>query len=68
MTVSFEYKNKIIANAELALIPHEDESVTIWGKEYTVGLVYHNVEIKQKASGKKAVIEKIICELREADE
>lgn len=68
MTVSFEYNNKIIANADLALIPREDESVTIWRKEYTVGLVYHEVEIKQKASGRKAVIERIVCELREVDE
>ena len=68
MTVSFEYNNKIIANADLALIPREDESVKIWGKEYDVGLVYHDVEIKQKVSGKKAVIERIVCELREVDE
>ena len=65
MTVSFEYNDKVIATADLALIPYEDEIVTIWGKEYIAGPVYHYVEIKQKASGKKAVIEKIICELHE---
>lgn len=63
MTVSFEYCDKIIANAELSKVPLEDESVTIWGKEYSVSIVRHEVEIKQKPSGKKAVIEKIICEL-----
>lgn len=63
MTVSFEYNYKMIANAELSKIPLEDESVTIWGKEYSVYMVRHEVEIKQKPSGKKAVIEKIICEL-----
>ena len=68
MIVSFEYNNKIIANADLALIPREDESVKIWGKEYTVRFVYHDVEIKQKASGKKAVIEHIFCRVREVNE
>ena len=63
MIVSFEYCDKIIANAELSKVPLEDESVTIWGKEYSVSIVRHEVEIKQKPSGKKAVIEKIICEL-----
>lgn len=63
MTVSFEYNDKIIANAELSKIPLEDESVTIWGKEYSVYMVRHEVEIKQKPSGKKSVTEKIICEL-----
>lgn len=63
MTVSFEYNDKIIANADLSKIPLEDESVTIWGKEYSVCMVRHEVEIKQKSSGKKSVTEKIICEL-----
>ena len=68
MTVSFEYNDKIIANADLSKVPLEDESVTIWGKEYSVYIVRHEVEIKQKSSGKKAVIEKIICELTDYTE
>lgn len=68
MLVSFEYCDKIIANAELSKVPLEDESVTIWGKEYSVSMIRHEVEIKQKPSGKKAVIEKIICELIDLEE
>lgn len=68
MTVSFEYNDKIIANAELSKIPLEDESVTIWGKEYSVCMVRHEVEIKQKPSGKKSVTEKIICEITDLKE
>ena len=68
MFVSFEYNDKIIANADLSKIPLEDETVTIWDKEYSVYIVRHEVEIKQKPSGKKAVIEKIICELTDYTE
>lgn len=63
MTVSFEYNDKIIANAELSLIPNYGDTITIWGKEYEVGDYRQEVEIKQKPSGKKAVIEKIIVTL-----
>ena len=65
MTVSFEHNEKIIANAELWAIPVYDEVVTIWGNEYRVIDYIHEVEIKQKPSGKKAVIEKIICVVEE---
>ena len=68
MTVSFEYNDKIIANADLSKVPLEDESVIIWGKEYSVYIVRHEVEIKQKPSGKKVVIEKIICELTDYED
>ena len=68
MLVSFEYNDNIIANADLSKVPLEDELVTIWGKEYSVYIVRHEVEIKQKPSGKKAVIEKIICELTDYTE
>ena len=65
MTVSFEYCNKIIANAELSLIPQYQDTIKIWGKEYEVGDFRQEVEIKQKPSGKKAVIEKIIVTLND---
>ena len=65
MTVSFEYCNKIIANAELSLIPYHGDTIKIWGKEYEVGDYRQEVEIKQKSSGKKAVIEKIIVTLND---
>lgn len=63
MTVSFEYNDKIIASAELSLIPNYGDTITIWGKEYEVGDYRQEVEIKQKPSGKKSVIEKIIVTL-----
>lgn len=63
MLVSFEYCNKIIASAELSLIPQYQDTIKIWGKEYEVGDFRQEVEIKQKPSGKKAVIEKIIVTL-----
>ena len=63
MTVSFEYNDKIIANAELSIVPAYAEVIRIWDKDYEVFDIRHEVEIKQKTSGKKAVIEKIICEL-----
>ena len=63
MRVCFEYCNKIIANAELSLIPHYQDTIKIWGKEYEVGDFRQEVEIKQKPSGKKSVIEKIIVTL-----
>ena len=65
MLVSFEYCNKIIANAELSLIPQYQDSIKIWGKEYEVGDFRQEVEIKQKPSGKKTVIEKIIVTLND---
>ena len=66
MLVSFEYCNKIIANAELSLIPqYQQDTIKIWGKEYEVGDFRLEVEIKQKSSGKKAVIEKIIVTLND---
>lgn len=65
MTVSFEYCYKIIANAELSLIPNYGDTITVWGKEYEVGDYRQEVEIKQKLSGKKAVIEKIIVTLND---
>lgn len=63
MTVSFEYNDKIIANAELSLIPQYQNTIKIWGKEYEVGDYRQEVEIKKKPSGKKVVIEKIIVTL-----
>ena len=65
MLVSFEYDGKIIANAELSKIPDRCECVTIWGKTYHVNNVKHEVEIKQKSTGKKVVVEKNICTLCE---
>lgn len=65
MTVSFEHCNKIIANAELSLIPQYQDTIKIWGKEYEVGDYRQEVEIKQKPSGKKSVIEKIIVMLND---
>jgi len=65
MTVSFEYCDKIIANAELSVVPHYDDVVTIWGKNYDVFDIRHEVEIRQKPSGKKSVIEKIIVTLND---
>ena len=65
MLVSFEYCNKIIANAELSLIPQYQDTIKIWDKEYEVGDFRQEVEIKQKPSGKKAVIEKIIVTLND---
>ena len=63
MTVSFEYNDKIIANAELSVVPAYAEVISIWDKDYEVFDIRHEVEIKQKQSGKKSVTEKIICEL-----
>lgn len=63
MTVSFEYNDKIIASADLSLIPQYQDTIKIWGKEYEVGDFRQEVEIKQKPSGKKSVIEKIIVTL-----
>lgn len=68
MTVSFEYCNKIIANAELSLIPQNQDTIKIWGKEYEVGDFRQEVEIKQKPSGKKVVIEKIIVTLNDCED
>jgi uncharacterized protein YlaN (UPF0358 family) len=68
MTVSFEYKDKIIANADLAQMPSYEEIVKIWGKEYKVFDFRHELEIKQKQSGKKVVMEKNICELIDVDD
>jgi hypothetical protein len=65
MTVSFEYNDKIIANADLSLIPQYQNTIKIWGKEYEVGDYRQEVEIKQKPSGKKSVIEKIIVTLND---
>ena len=61
MTVSFEHCNKIIANAELSIVPSYEEEVIIFGVVYEVLDSRHEVEIKQKPSGKKSVVEKIIC-------
>ena len=68
MTVSFEYNDKIIANADLSLIPQYQDTIKIWGKEYEVGDFRQEVEIKQKPSGKKAVIEKIIVTLNDCED
>lgn len=68
MTVSFEYCGKIIANAELSLIPNYGDTIKIWGKEYEIGDFRQEVEIKQKPSGKKVVIEKIIVTLNDCGE
>jgi hypothetical protein len=68
MTVSFEYCNKIIATAELSLVPNYGDTIKIWGKEYEVGDYRQEVEIKQKPSGKKVVIEKIIVMLNDCGE
>jgi hypothetical protein len=65
MLVSFEYNDNIIANADLSLIPQYQNTIKIWGKEYEVGDYRQEVEIKQKPSGKKSVIEKIIVTLNE---
>ena len=65
MLVSFEYCDKIIANAELSLIPQYQDTIKIWGKEYEVGDFRQEVEIKQKPSGKESVIEKIIVTLND---
>ena len=68
MTVSFEYNNKIIANATLSMIPFSGDTIKIWDKEYEVGDYRQEVEIKMKPSGKKAVIEKIIVILNDCGE
>ena len=65
MLVSFEYCDKIIVNAELSLIPQYQDTIKIWGNEYEVGDFRQEVEIKQKPSGKKVVIEKIIVMLND---
>ena len=61
MTVSFEHCNKIIANAELSIVACYEEQVTIFGVDYEVLDYRHEVEIKIRPSGKKCVVEKIIC-------
>lgn len=63
MTIGFEYDNKIIANAELSLVPSIDQHIKIWNENYIVINVYQNVEIKMKNNNKKVVVEKIICTL-----
>lgn len=68
MTISFEYNDKIIANADLSIVPSVTERVMIWGKDYYVIHKRHEVEIKQKTSGKKSVTEKIICQVMELDD
>lgn len=65
MFVSFEYNDNIIANAELSVVPAYAEVIRIWNKDYEVFDIQHEVEIKQKPSGKKAVIEKIIVTLND---
>lgn len=65
MTVSFEYCDKIIAIAALSMIPFSGDTIKIWDKEYEVGDFRQEVEIKQKPSGKKSVIEKIIVTLND---
>lgn len=66
MTVSFEYRDVIIASAELSLLPRYEDIIKIWGKEYKAEDYRHEVEIKQKLSGKKVVIERIIVMLKKA--
>ena len=66
MTVSFEYCDVIIASAELSLLPRHEDIIKIWGKEYEVKDYRQEVEIKQKLSGKKVVIERIIVMLKKA--
>ena len=68
MLVSFEYCDKIIANAELSIVPAYAEVIRIWGKDYEVFDIRHEVEIKQKPSGKKSVAEKIIVEIIDLEE
>ena len=68
MLIKYEYDNKIIADAELSYPPREDESVLIWGEEYTISCITHDVEIKMKPNGKKCVVEKIICILSKENE
>lgn len=68
MTVGFECNDKIIANADLSIVPSVTERVVIWGKNYYVIHIKHEVEIKQKASGKKSVTEKIICQVMALDD
>ena len=68
MLVKYEYENEIIAEAELSYPPREWETVSIWGEEYTISYITHEVEIKKKSNGKKCVIEKIICTLYKENE
>ena len=63
MLVKYEYNDKIIADAELSYPSREWETVSIWGEEYIINHVSHEVEIKKKTNGKKSVVEKIICTL-----
>ena len=63
MLVKYEYNDKIIADAELSYPPREWETVSIWGEEYIINHITHDVEIKMKPNNKKCVIEKIICTL-----
>lgn len=63
MLVKYEYDDKIIADAELSYPPREWETVSIWGEEYIINHVSHEVEIKKRTNGKKSVVEKIICSL-----
>ena len=67
MIVSFEYEKKIIANADLNVVPTFLDTVKIWGKEYEVEGSFHEIEIKMKPSGKKSVVEKIICRLKDKE-
>lgn len=58
MKTEFEYDNKIIATADLEEPLYEDESVTIFGKEYVVYQNYHEVEIHNSGCE-----EKVICSI-----
>ena len=58
MKTEFEYNNKIIATADLEEPLYEDESVTIFGKEYVVYQNHHEVEIHNSGCE-----EKVICSI-----
>jgi len=68
MTVYFEHEGRITATAGLSYIPNCHEIVTIWGKPYNVVDFKHEVEIGLNKTGKKKVIEKIICVVEEETE
>ena len=64
MTVCFNYDNKVIATTGcLCQAPKEGETVKIFGEEYSVLNVYHEVEIRMKKSGNKTVTEKVFVDL-----
>ena len=63
MIVKFEKVGEFITSAELERLPHENEILFLFGKQYTVTGYQYGTVIKEKPSGKKSVKQWVVCEV-----